>query len=210
MVDDKITGKVAEEIVLQMLKKEGKKVIDNRKNPKKFGDFQVGNTIIEVKGQNEDHTGGKFDNFDFVTRYITLSDIEWNFLKKNPNQFEVYIVYRLNEVHYPDHPEWNYPKIIRIKGTELKGRDTNQPMIRVKTLKPFWSDKGKNNTVYLKPFLRKQRKNIKNDQIKNSDACLPSSVISIQRVLPILFTLTNPHCPSSAEIMFLSKLANVA
>lgn len=143
MVDDKITGKVAEEIVLQMLKKEGKKVIDNRKKPKTFGDFQVGNKIIEVKGHNEDHTGKKLDKFDFVARYITLSIREWEFLNEHPTQFDVYIVYRLNEKHYPDHPKWNYPKIIRIKGTELKGRDTNQPMIRVKTLKPFWRDKGK-------------------------------------------------------------------
>ncbi len=158
MVDDKITGKVAEEIVLQILKKEGKKVIDNRKNPKKFGDFQVGNTIIEVKGQNVDHTGGKFDNFDFVTRYITLSDIEWDFLNKSPNQFKVYIVYRLNEKQYSKHPEWNFPKIICITGTELIGMDIKRPIIQVKTLKSFWSDKGKKQHRVSKSIFEKAKK----------------------------------------------------
>jgi len=158
LVDDKITGKVAEEIVLQMLKKEGKKVIDNRKKSKAIGDFQVGNKIIEVKGHNEDHTGEKLDKFDFVARYITLSVREWEFLNKHPNQFEIYIVYRLNEIHYPDQPEWNYPKVVRIKGIELKGRDTNQPMIRIKTLKPFWSDKGSRQHRVSKPIFEKAKK----------------------------------------------------
>ena len=143
MVDEKLFGQIAEEIVLEILKKEGKRVIDNRKNPKKFGDFQVGNKIIEVKGQSEDHIGGKLDNFDYVARYITLSVREWEFLNDHPNRFEVYVVYRLKEEFYPNHPEWNFPKIVHIKGTELKGKKTEQPSLHVKTLKPFWSDKGK-------------------------------------------------------------------
>ena len=162
MVDEKLFGQIAEEIVLEILKKEGKRVIDNRKNPKKFGDFQVGNKIIEVKGQSEDHIGGKLDNFDYVARYITLSVREWKFLNAHPNKFEVYIVYRLNEEFYPNHPEWNFPKIVSIKGTELKGRTTEQPTILVKTLKPFWSDKGKRQIPVPKTIWNKVKKKYKN------------------------------------------------
>ncbi|PIY88433.1 MAG: hypothetical protein COY74_08395 [Nitrosopumilales archaeon CG_4_10_14_0_8_um_filter_34_8] len=161
MVDEKLFGQIAEEIVLQILKKEGKKVIDNRKNPRKFGDFQIGNKIIEVKGHNEDHTGEKYDKFDYVARYITLSVKEWKFLNEFPNQFDVYIVYRLNEEFYPNHSEWNFPKIIRIKGTELIGRDTRQPTIQVKTLKSFWSDKGKRQIPVPKTIWDKVKKKYK-------------------------------------------------
>jgi len=161
LVDEKLNGPVAEEIVLQMLKKQGKKVIDNRKNPKKFGDFQVGNKIIEVKGHNEDHPGWKSDNFDFVANYITLSVREWEFLNDHPNQFEIYIVYRLNETQYKDHPDWNYPKYVKIKGSELIGKPTNQPTIRVKTLKPFWSDKGKRQHRISISIFNKAKKKIK-------------------------------------------------
>ena len=161
MVDQKYFGEIAEEIVLQMLKKQGKKVIDHRKNPKEFADFQVGKTRIEVKGHNEDHTGGKFDKFDYVARYITLSVREWDFLNENPNQFEIYIVYRLNETQYKDHPDWNYPKYVKIKGSELIGKPTNQPTIQVKTIKPFWSDKGKRQHRVSKSIFEKAKKKYK-------------------------------------------------
>jgi len=158
MVDHKLNGIIAEEIVLQILKKQGKKVIDHRKNPKEFADFQVGKTRIEVKGHNEDYPGKKFDKFDFVASSITLSVREWDFLNQNPNQFEIYIVYRLNETQYKDHPDWNYPKFVRIKGSELIGRKTNQPTIQVKTLKPFWEDKGKRQTKVPKTIFKKVKK----------------------------------------------------
>jgi len=161
LVDEKIFGQIAEEIVLEILKKEGKRVIDNRKDPKKFGDFQVGNKIIEVKGQNEDYTGGKLDNFDFVRSSITISVREWKFLNDHPKRFEVYVVYRLNEEFYPNHPEWNFPKIVRIKGTELKGKKTEQPSIQVKTPKPFWSDKGKRQIPVPKTIWNKTKKKYK-------------------------------------------------
>jgi len=105
MVDSKHFGEIAEEIVLQILKNKGNKVIDNRKKPRKIGDFQVGKKIIEVKGHSEDHTGDESDDFDFVSRYISLSAQEWKFLKKSPKLFEVYIVYRLNEKQYPKNPK---------------------------------------------------------------------------------------------------------
>jgi len=162
LVAEKISGQIAEEIILEILKKSRKKVIDNRKNPKKFGDFQVGKKIIEVKGHNEDHTGGKLDNFDFVANYITLSVREWEFLNDHPDRFEVYIVYRLNEKFHPNHHDWNFPKIVRIKGTELKGRRTEQPSLRIKTLKPFWSDKGKRQIPVPKTIWNKVKKKYKN------------------------------------------------
>lgn len=161
MVEQKHFGEIAEEIVLQILKKKGKKVIDHRKNPKEFADFQVGKTRIEVKGQNEDYTGGKFDKFDYVSRYITLSITEWDFLNKHPNQFEIYVVYRLNETQYKDHPDWNYPKYIKIKGSELIGKKTNQPTIQVKTLKQFWEDKEKRQTKVPTTIFNKIKKKYK-------------------------------------------------
>ena len=142
MVKEKLYGIIAEEIVYEILKKKyGNKVKDISKNPRKFGDFQVGNKIIEVKGQNEDYTGREADKFDYVTRYITLSNTELKFLKKYPDRFEVYIVYRLNEEYYPDHPEWNFPKVVIVKGTELQNCKIERPTIRMKTLKPFWKNK---------------------------------------------------------------------
>jgi len=161
MVDQKYFGEIAEEIVLQMLKKEGKKVIDNRKKPREIGDFQVGNKIIEVKGHTEDHTGDESNNFDFVARYISLSAQEWKFLRKSPKLFEVYIVYRLNEKKYRDHPEWNYPKIVHIQGTELFDAEIDRPIVRVKTLKPFWSDKGKRQHRVSKSIFEKAKKKYK-------------------------------------------------
>ena len=161
MVDSKLNGKIAEEIVLQMLKKEGKKVIDNRKKPREIGDFQVGNKIIEVKGHIEDHTGDESDNFDFVARYISLSAQEWKFLRKSPKLFEVYIVYRLNEKKYPKHPKWNFPKVICIKGTEIVDAEKDRPIVRVKTLKPFWSDKGKRQHRVSTSIFNKAKKKIK-------------------------------------------------
>lgn len=158
MVDEKFNGVIAEEIVLQILKKDGKKVIDHRKNPKEFADFQVGKTRIEVKGHKDPHQGMKNDDFDYVARYITLSVVEWNFLNENPERFEVYIVYGLDEKQYPEYPDWNPPYVVRIKGTELKGNDTNQPTIRVKTLKPFWSDKGKRQVPVPKTIFNKVKK----------------------------------------------------
>lgn len=74
----------------------------------------------------------------------------------------MYIVYGLDEKKDPEYPDWNPPYVVKIKGIELKGRDTNQPMIRVKTLKPFWSDKGKRQISVPKTIFNNVKKKIKN------------------------------------------------
>jgi hypothetical protein len=158
LVKQKYFGVIAEEIVLQILKNKGHKVIDNRKDPKKFGDFQVGDKIMEVKGQSEDHTGGKSDDFDFVARYITLSVKEWKFVKKSPNLFEVYVVYRLNEKQYKDHPDWNKVKYVCIKGSELKNQVAKPSSYQVKTLKPFWKNMGERQKTVSKTIWTKVKK----------------------------------------------------
>ena len=103
----------------------------------------------------------KNDDFDYFARYITLSVVEWKFLNKHPERFEVYIVYGLNEKKDPNYPDWYPPYVVKIKGSELKGRDTNQPSIRVKTLKPFWSDKGKRQVPVPKTIFNNVKKKIK-------------------------------------------------
>ena len=144
MVSQKDYAIIAEEIVYEILKKKYKtKIHDNRNNPKKIGDFQVGKKIIEVKGEGEDYHGFKNNKSDFVARYITVSKTEWKFLNKFPDRFEIYIVYRLNEKYYPLHPEWNYPKIVMIRGRELVKCKTEKPIVNIKTPKPFWKTKSK-------------------------------------------------------------------
>ena len=159
MVSEKDYAKVAEEIVYEILKKKYKtKVQDNRKNPKKFGDFQVGKKIIEVKGEGEDYPGFKNDKFDFVASSITISETEWKFLKKYPDRFDVYIVYRLNEKYYPLHPDWNYPKIAIIRGTEIVDCKPERPIVKLKTLKPFWTRKSKDQQAVPKSIWKKYSK----------------------------------------------------
>ncbi|MDF2425086.1 MAG: hypothetical protein OPY08_01450 [Nitrosopumilus sp.] len=133
-------------------------MIDNRKKYRVIGDFQVGKKIIEVKGHNEDYPGEKTDPFDFIARSITLSAQEWKFLKKTPNLFEIYVVYRLNEIQYKDNPEWNFPKFICIKGSEIVDKKIDRPIVRVKIPKSFWSDKGERQVPVPKTIFNKVKK----------------------------------------------------
>ena len=123
-------GKVAEEIVFEYLKRKGK-------NPqwikKGIGDIRIGQKIIEVKGQNEDWEGS--ENTDRVQNSITISKSEYDFLRTNPNKFEVYVVYRLK---YNKDPKYNKPKIAICKGKDLIKQKSQPKTISIKTPFEFW------------------------------------------------------------------------
>jgi len=180
MVKEKLYGIVAEEIVYEILKKKyGNKVKDIRKNPRKIGDFQVGNKIIEVKGQSEDNPGKKFDKFDYVARYISLSKTAVKFLKKHPNRYQAYIVYRLNEKYYPN-PEFNFPKIAILRGTELKDCKIEAPIVRLKTLKPFWENKRKDQKPVPELIWKKKSKGKNYEKKHNHKSTIKNSLSNIQ------------------------------
>jgi len=87
-IKQKDYNKVSEEIAFEYLlnqysKGKGKKPvwILPKEGP---GDIRIGNKIIEVKGQSGAHVGKPHDTFDFVSRYITISEGEEKFLDKKP------------------------------------------------------------------------------------------------------------------------------
>jgi len=159
MVDDNDYGNIAESIVKEILeKKYGKNNVTYIGNkPKISGDFLVKigkkEKIIEVKGQGTDEQGNDDDPFDTVSRYLNLSQAEWNKLidkktgREFQKKFEVWIVYRLNRKLYSD---WDV-YITKISGQELrKCKIKPQPMIRVMTPRKFWVNNQSSQKI-LKP-----------------------------------------------------------
>ena len=133
----------AEKIAFNHLKKSQKKPVflhGTKGYCQKFGDIQVGknkNTckIIEVKGQGEDWDSNT--NWDVPRRDISISKTEYNFLKNNPDRFEVWIVYRLK---YNPNPKWNKPKIAVCKGKDLLKCKKEVRNIFIKTPNDFWKN----------------------------------------------------------------------
>lgn len=140
MVRQEDYGSVAEEIVFRYWKKKRKHVYlhGTKGYHFRFGDIQVGKDegsckIIEVKGEGEDYDSNT--NWDIPRRYIQISKTEYNFLKKHPDRFEVYVVYRLK---YNKNPKWNKPKIAICKGKDLLQCDKEVRQYFLKTPNNFW------------------------------------------------------------------------
>jgi len=88
-------GKDAEEIVREILESQGKKVIQRHDTGSDtFGDFKVDEKIIEVKGFWTDEDSES--ELDYPSRLIEISGKEWEFLNKEPDNFELWVVYRLD------------------------------------------------------------------------------------------------------------------
>jgi len=91
---------VSEAIVEDLLKrhydKKPKKVSGT--GPGKIGDFRVGKKIIEVKGVWSDELGKNLD-YDYVSGNFTISDREWEKIKTDPKNFQLWVVYRLAQEH---------------------------------------------------------------------------------------------------------------
>jgi len=137
---------VSEELVFEYLveKEKLKDVEYVKQQAGNFGDIQIGKNkktckIIEVKGLKTDNNSDT--KYDWVTTYVTISKNEYKFLKKNPDRFEVYIVYRLRRDR---NPKWNKAKIAIIKGRTLLNKCNPSMTIRLGT--PQWFRKDKDIT----------------------------------------------------------------
>ena len=163
-VKKKQYGTIAEELVFEYLveKEKLKDVKYIKHKPGNFGDIQIGKNkktckIIEVKGQKTDNNSDS--EYDWVTKYVTISKNEYKFLKKNPDRFDVYIVYRLQ---HDRNPKWNKAKIAIIKGRTLLNKCQPSMTVRLGTPQWFWKDKDipridLNKTKYVpkKKYIRK-------------------------------------------------------
>jgi len=130
---------VSEAIVEDLLKKHYKKTPEKISGTgnKNFGDFKIGNKIIEVKGLWTDEQGYEDDKFDFVSSAFSLSIKEWNFIKKYPRNFEMWVVYRLDEKYNgPEYPV----KYAIIKGTVLKTCVPKYRSIKLAIHKQKWKN----------------------------------------------------------------------
>ena len=141
-VKRKQSGRIAEELVFEYLveKEKLKDVKYIKQQSGNFGDIQIGKNkktckIIEVKGQKTDNDSDT--KYDWVTTYVTISENEYEFLKKNPDRFDVYIVYRLRRDR---NPKWNKAKIAKIDGRKLLKKCKPSTTVRFATPQSFWKD----------------------------------------------------------------------
>jgi len=102
MITDKDYNVISEAIVFDLLEKEyGKgKVKRVPRGPGNIGDFKVDKKTIEVKGVSVDESGSNDDEFDFVSRSFNFSDKEWEIIRKDPENFELWVIYRLDRKNY--------------------------------------------------------------------------------------------------------------
>ena len=138
MITDKDYNIISEAIVFDLLeKKYGKgKVKRIPVGPGNIGDYKVGKKKIEVKGLSVDESGSDGDNFDFVSRSFGFSDKEWKIIRKDPDNFELWVVYRLDRKTYKD---WDVKYAVMDGYTLLKCK----PSWRKVTLampKKMWKD----------------------------------------------------------------------
>jgi len=89
---------MAQEIVHDLLNNGKNKVKTlHNKGPGVHGDYQIGKKIIEVKGYwTDEHSD---NDKDYPTRSIQISSAEWEMVKKNPKNFVLWVVYRLDRNH---------------------------------------------------------------------------------------------------------------
>jgi len=138
MITDKDYNIISEAIVFDLLEKEyGKgKVKRVPSGPGNIGDLKVGKKTIEVKGLSVDESGSDGDKFDFVSRGFSFSDKEWKIIQEDPDNFELWVVYRLDRKTYK---EWDVKYAIMDGRTLLKCK----PSWRKVTLampKKMWED----------------------------------------------------------------------
>jgi len=142
MVKQSDYGLTGEKIVFDYLKKTKKYVYlhHTKGYHKKFGDIQVGKNedtckIIEVKGEGEDHNTKT--KWDIPRHHIQISKTEFGFLKKHPDRFAVYVVYRLK---YNKNPKLNKPKIAICEGKDLLKCESEVRQVFLKTPNKFWQN----------------------------------------------------------------------
>ena len=136
-------GTEAEKIVLKYLKSKKKKEVflhGTNGYHFKFGDIQIGtnkNTckVIEVKGEGEDFNSET--KWDVPRRSVVISKTEYKFLKKYPERFEIWVVYRLK---YNKNPKWDKPKIAICKGSDLLEQKYEIRNYYIKTPNAFWKN----------------------------------------------------------------------
>jgi len=163
-IKQKNYSEISEEIVFEYLMNQYHKGMGRKPEwilPKEGpGDIRIGNKIIEVKGQTGAHVGRPDDTFDFVARYITISEGEEKILDKNPRLFDVYIVYNLEKSY---DKEYEAARISIVKGTDLvnhKKHPRSHPSVRIKTTKEtnIWKNIKPIKTKHLKWKIRDFRK----------------------------------------------------
>jgi len=138
MITDKDYNIISEAIVFDLLeKKYGKgKVKKVPSGPGNIGDFKVSKKTIEVKGLSVDESGCDDDEFEFVSRSFNFSDKEWKIISEDPDNFELWVVYRLDRKNYKD---WDVKYSVMDGQTLLKCK----PSWRKVTLaipKKMWED----------------------------------------------------------------------
>jgi len=144
---------VSEAIVEELLKKKhGNKVKKiSGTGAGKVGDFKVGQKIIEVKGLWSDESGKKDDEFDFVSSSFTISDKEWKIIKNDPENFELWVVYRLDRTH-KDVKGWPVRYAI-LSGTILKKCKPTFHRVGLLIPKELWKESDQDDVP--KKFLTK-------------------------------------------------------
>jgi len=131
-------GQIAEKIVHDLLNN-GKNKVDtlHNKGPGYHGDYKVRKKVIEVKGYwtDEDTDNDK----DFPTKSISISSAEWEMVKKNPKNFVLWVVYRLDRNHKVNK---GYPARYAVMPGEVlkkcKGRRSQSVNVRIP--EEIWHD----------------------------------------------------------------------
>jgi len=138
MITEKDYNVISEAIVFDLLeKKYGKgKVKKVPRGPGNIGDVKVVKKTIEVKGLYVDESGSDDDKFDFVSSGFNFSDKEWKIICEDSDNFELWVVYRLDRKNYKD---WDVKYAVMDGHTLLKCK----PSWRKVTLampKKMWED----------------------------------------------------------------------
>jgi len=138
MITQKDYNVISEAIVFDLLeKKYGKgKVKKVPRGPGNIGDFKVGKKTIEVKGLYVDEQGSDDDEFDFVSRSYNFSDKEWKIIRKDPDNFELWVVYRLDRKNYKD---WDV-KYAVMDGHTLRKCKPSWYKVTLAMPKKMWED----------------------------------------------------------------------
>ncbi len=128
----------SEDVVEDLLKKEFGDMVEkiSGTGAGKVGDFRVGKKTIEVKGLWSDESGKDNDEFDFVSSGFTVSDKEWDIIKNDSENFQLWVVYRLNQSH-KDVKGWPIKYAI-LSGTELKKCKPTFRRVGLPIPKEFW------------------------------------------------------------------------
>jgi len=91
-------GNLAEKIVFDLLNNGKNKVRTlHNKGVGFHGDYQIRKKVIEVKGYWTDENSDS--DKDYPTSEIKISGKEWEMVKKDPKNFELWTVYRLDRNH---------------------------------------------------------------------------------------------------------------